>query len=155
MKTNLLFITIFFICVYHYSIQNHLEKMFCRRYLTKDFQELINRPLNKCIQKNTNKCIGMPSGHSETTTIFGFLLYFYKIIPLWFCLLIIFIVSFQRVTSYMHSILQVLIGIILGYFYALFYKQMNLSIYSFLIVVSIGLILYTFIILSYYHINMK
>ena len=149
MKLNLLIIIIFIICIYHYLIQNRLEKLFFKRYLNKDFQELINRPLNKCIQKNTNKCLGMPSAHSETITIFGFLLYFYKIIPLWICLFLICIFSFQRVASNMHSIIQVFVGILLGLFYAVLYKQMNLSLLSFLIVVYIGLILFTFIQLSY------
>jgi hypothetical protein len=149
MKLNLLIIIIFTICIYHYLIQNRLEKKFCKRYLNKDFQELIKRPLNKCIQKKSNKCIGMPSAHSETITIFGFLLYFYKIIPLWICLFLICIFSFQRVASNMHSIIQVFVGILLGFFYAVLYKQMNLSLYSFFIVLNIGLLLYIFIQLSY------
>jgi hypothetical protein len=146
MKVNLLITIIFIICIYHYLIQNRLEKKFCKRYLNKG---LINRPLNKCIQKNTNKCVGMPSGHVETITLFGFLLYFYKIIPLWICLFLICIFSFQRVASNMHSIIQVFVGILLGFFYAVLYKQMNLSLYSFFIVLNIGLLLYIFIQLSY------
>jgi hypothetical protein len=149
MKLNLLIIIIFIICIYHYLIQNRIEKIFFKRYLNKDFEELIKRPLKKCIQKNTNKCMGMPSAHSETITIFGFLLYFYKIIPLWICLFLICIFSFQRVASNMHSIVQVFVGILLGFFYALLYKQMNLSFYSFCIVLYIGLILYIFILSSY------
>jgi hypothetical protein len=146
MKTYFLLIILFFIYIYHNLIQNRLEKMFFKRYFNTD---LIKRPLNKCIYKNSMNCMGMPSGHSETITILGCLLYFYNIIPLWLCLFIIFIISFQRVISNMHSIIQVLLGIIIGYFYALLYKQMNLSIYSFFIVLYIGFILFTFIQISY------
>jgi membrane-associated phospholipid phosphatase len=149
MKLNLLIIIIFIICIYHYFIQNRLEKIFCKIYLNKDFEELIKRPLKKCIQKNTNKCMGMPSAHSETITIFGFLLYFYKIIPLWICLFLICIFSFQRVASNMHSIIQVFVGILIGFFYALLYKKLNLSLLSFIIVIAIGLILITFIQVAY------
>jgi hypothetical protein len=146
MKLNTLLIILFLIFTYHNLIQNRIEKIFCKRFINFD---LIKRPLNKCFYKNTMNCMGMPSGHSETVTILGFLLYFYKIIPLWICLFIIFIFSFQRVTSNRHTIIQVLIGIILGYFYALLYKIMNLSIYSFFIVLYIGITLYIFTLLTY------
>jgi len=142
MKFHFLLIIIFLICIYHYFIQNRLEKIFCKKYLNR---ELINRPLKKCNFKNTNNCIGMPSAHAETITIFGFLLYFYQIIPLWLCLFIILIFSIQRVAFNMHSIIQVCIGILIGYFYAVLYKKFNLSLLSFFIVLTIGIIIYIFI----------
>ena len=146
MKLKTLFIILFLIFTYHNLIQNRIEKMFCKRFFNKD---IFKRPKKKCLYNNSMNCMGMPSGHSETITILGFLLYFYNIIPLWLCLFLIFIFSFERITSNMHSIIQVVIGIILGYFYALLYKIMNLSIYSFFIVLYIGILLYTFTLISY------
>lgn len=124
----------------------NLNEKRCKRFFNTN---LIKRPLNKCLYNNTINCIGMPSGHSETITIFGYILYFYKIIPLWICLFIIFIISFQRVISNKHTVIQVILGIIIGYLYANIYIQMNFSIYSFFIVLYIGFILYTFIQISY------
>ena len=84
----------------------------------------------------------MPSGHAETITILTYLLYYYKFIPLWLCFIVIFLFCLQRITSNMHTLPQVIIGILFGYLYSNIYTYFNLSIYSFLIVVSIGLTLY-------------
>jgi membrane-associated phospholipid phosphatase len=87
----------------------------------------------------------MPSGHAEFTTLFCSLLYLNNIIPLWMCLLFITIVSLQRVLLYRHTSVQVLVGIILGFFYASLYNYFNVSIIGFIIVLFIGFVLSLFI----------
>jgi nucleoside-diphosphate-sugar epimerase len=53
-----------------------LEKIFNETYF--DGFKFIKRPLEKCLNSRQAHCIGMPSGHSETITIFASLLYLYK-----------------------------------------------------------------------------
>ena len=134
-------IIISLIYLYHILIQNDLEKKFNEMYF--NYHD-VKRPLNKCLiylHEQTKGCIGMPSGHAEGITILSSLLYLYDFIPLWLCLILIIGVSRQRITSQMHTIPQVLVGIFLGYMYALLYYRLNFSIYSVLIVLSIGSIL--------------
>ena len=134
-------IIIILICFYHIRIQNGLEKIFSETYF--NYKE-VNRPLIRCSSYLNGQilgCIGMPSGHAETITIFSSLLYLYDFIPLWLCLILIIGFSGQRITSNMHTLSQVLAGISFGYVYALIYQYFNFSAYSFLIVFSIGLIL--------------
>lgn len=145
MKLNnyYIIIIIIFVSVYHYYIQNDLEKNFCRCYI--DYNS-IKRPLATCNKfKNSPRliCVGMPSGHAETITILATLLYVYQFIPLWLCLLLIFIFSIQRFITNMHTIIQIISGVIFGLFYVYIYKYFNLSIYAFLIIFSIGILLYT------------
>jgi membrane-associated phospholipid phosphatase len=133
---------IILISIYHYYVQNDLEKNFFRCYI--DYNS-IKRPLATCNKfKNSPRliCVGMPSGHAETITILSSLLYLYKFIPLWLCLLLIFIFSIQRVIINMHTLIQIIFGIIFGLFYVFIYKYFNLSVYAFLIVFSIGILLY-------------
>jgi hypoxanthine phosphoribosyltransferase len=141
-KNNVIIITIILLLSsYHFFIHNGLEKLFSQTYF--DYND-IRRPLAICDKEiNCTKlyCTGMPSGHAEGSSVLSFLLYFYKIIPLWVCLTIICITSAQRVITYKHTIFQILVGFILGFIYAIVYKKLNLSIYGFLIVFSIGLIL--------------
>ena len=144
MKLNKYFIIgvlIIIVCVYHYFIQNGLEKIFNETYFN---YEEVKRPLincSNCLDGQPLMCIGMPSGHAETITLLSSLSYLYGFIPLWICLILILGFSGQRITSQMHTFPQVVVGIILGYCYALLYNKFNFSVYSFLIVLSIGLIL--------------
>jgi hypothetical protein len=134
-------ILIILISLYHYFIQNSLEKFFSKTYFN---YEKVKRPLIRCsnfLDTQSLGCIGMPSGHAETSTLFSSLLYLYDFIPLWLCLILIIGVSGQRIISNIHTMSQVLAGISFGYMYALLYRHFNLSVYSFLIVLSIGLIL--------------
>ena len=136
--------------LYHYYIHNGIEKTFSQTYF--DYDD-VKRPLLRCNNKDNSLklgCIGMPSGHAETTSLFCFLLYFYKIIPLWVSLLIIFGVCIQRIVSHMHTPIQVIVGSTLGLLYASIYKYFNLSITGFLTIFSIGLIL---VLLSIYKID--
>ena len=149
-KKTLIICIIILLSYYHFYIHNKIEKLFSKSYFNYDY---IRRPLAFCDNKNNHSklyCIGMPSGHAETYSLLCFLLYFYRIIPLWICLIIIFMVLLQRVISYKHTIIQVLIGSLLGFLYANIYKYFNLSIYGFLIVITIG---FTLMILSLYKIN--
>jgi len=138
-----IFIYIILIAFYHFSIQNPLEKYFFKYRFDYDS---IKRPLKICINEyiyeNTIVCVGMSSGHAEAITILASLLYLYKFIPLWLSFLFIFIISMQRYTSHIHSISQIVAGIILGLFYVSIYKYFNLSIPSFLIIFGIGILLY-------------
>ena len=139
----MIFIIIVLITNYHYLTQNYLEKYFFKRHF--DYNS-IKRPLKICSEERERKkptmCIGMPSGHVETITIFASLLYLYKFIPLWISILLICIISIQRYISNMHSIIQIMTGILLGLCYVFIYKHFNLSILSFLIIFFIGISLY-------------
>jgi membrane-associated phospholipid phosphatase len=133
--------TIFLLASYHYCIHNDLEKTLSKTYF--EYSD-IRRPSNKCdteINSSTLSYTGMPSGHAETISIICILLYLYNFIPLWLSIIIIMIVSFQRIISNKHTLIQVLIGSLLGLIYATIYKFFNLSIYGFLFVLSIGFIL--------------
>ena len=136
-----IYVLIILISLYHMSIQNILEKKFSRTYFN---YEEVKRPLTRCsnyLDSQSLGCIGMPSGHAETITILTSLLYLYDFIPLWLCLVLIIGFSGQRITSNMHTFPQVLVGIFLGYMYALLYYSFNFSLYSVLIVLSVGSIL--------------
>ena len=137
----IILITIFLLASYHYLIHNDLEKNFFQTYF--EYSD-IRRPSNKCdkeINSSRLSCTGMPSGHAETISIICILLYLYNFIPLWLSIIIIMIVSFQRIISNKHTLIQVLIGSLLGLIYATIYKFFNLSVYGFLFVLGIGFIL--------------
>lgn len=137
----IILITIFLLASYHYLIHNNLEKTFSKTYF--EYND-IRRPSNKCdkeINSSRLSCTGMPSGHAETISIICILLYLYNFIPLWLSIIIIMIVSFQRIMTNKHTLIQVLIGSLLGLIYATIYKFFNLSVYGFLFVLGIGFIL--------------
>jgi len=122
---------------YHRWIQDDVEKMFFLEYFGYDN---VKRPLSGNIMKSTRD-LGMPSGHAESATIMFLLLYFYGYISLPVSIILIFLVSLQRVLAQRHSIAQVTVGTILGLIYSYIYKSYNLSIFSFLIVLSITFLL--------------
>lgn len=145
--TNFKFKTIQLLCLfiliatYHFTIQNGLEKIVFETYF--DYNN-VKRPLPKCtIQKNgtQTKCIGMPSGHAEVITIIATLLYTYKFISLPVCIVLIFLFSIQRILANMHTFRQVMAGILIGWGYASIYNLFHLSLYSFMVVFAIGLLL--------------
>lgn len=150
-KINILFLIII-IYIIHFSITNPIIKTLSQSYFNYND---IRRPNDICkedINEPYLNCIGMPSGHSESISVLSFLLYFYKIIPFWLCLLIILIQTSQRVITHMHTVNQVIVGTIIGFFYANIYKYFNLSIFSFLVAFIIELIL---IVLSIYNLKYK
>jgi membrane-associated phospholipid phosphatase len=145
---------IILVSLYHYLIQNGLEKQFSMEYLNCKY---FKRPLNECIHNNKNfKCIGMPSRHAEIASIIAFLMYSYNFISLPICLIFISIFAAQRVIKHFHTIFQVIVGIFLGYIYASIYKKFDFSVYSFAIVIGIGIMLHLLTIYKLYnHISMK
>ena len=145
-----LYFAIFLLIVvqYHRYIQDDVEKLFFLEYFGYDN---VKRPLTGNTMIST-KDLGMPSGHAESATIMFLLLYFYGYISLPVSIILIFLVSLQRVLAQRHSIAQVTVGTILGLIYSYIYKSYNFSIFSFLIVISITLILTALI---YYKVNNK
>ena len=130
-------IFILIVYIYHFFILNKIEKIFCLEYFGYNN---VKRPLTS-IRMSSSEELGIPSGHTEVVTIISLLLYFYKYIPLWFCIFLIFIVSFQRIAYNYHTITQVIVGIICGVMYTHIYESYNLSLYSFGIVIIISLFL--------------
>ena len=135
----IIIIWIIFICLYHYFIQNGIEKIFNQTYFNYDS---VKRPLKKCENDiyKTVECIGMPSGQSEIITILSCLLYYYNFINLPICISLIIIVSIQRIITDMHTLPQVTVGFILGFIYSYLYITLN-GWYSSIIILFIGLIL--------------
>jgi membrane-associated phospholipid phosphatase len=125
------------VILYHYYIQNIVEKRFCLDYFGYDN---VKRPLSGNIMTSYGD-LGMPSGHAEAGTIMFLLLYYYGYISFIICATLIFIVSLQRLLKEEHTIAQVIVGTILGVIYTYIYKSYNFSIFSFAIVLSITLIL--------------
>jgi hypoxanthine phosphoribosyltransferase len=142
MKLNNYFILviIFLIFIYHYFIQNKIEKTFFDCLLGYNF---VKRPFESCQSEINNNlsCLGFPSGHAETATLIGVLLYFQKMISFNLCIILIILISLHRIIFKFHTPIQVFIGIIFGFIYSQIYLFTNLSIYSFLIVFLIGLLL--------------
>ena len=136
------------VVLYNYYIQNIVEKQFCLEYF--DYNN-VKRPLSGNIMSSSGD-LGMPSGHAEAGTIMFLLLYYYGYISLPVSIILIFIVSLQRVLKERHSIAQVIVGTICGLIYSYIYKSYNLSILSFLIVLSIALLL---TVLIYYKVYNK
>jgi membrane-associated phospholipid phosphatase len=125
------------VVLYHYYIQNTVEKRFCLEYFGYDN---VKRPLSSNIMTSYGD-LGMPSGHAEAGTIMFLLLYFYGYISLPVSIILIFIVSLQRVVKEEHTIAQVIVGTICGLIYSYIYKSYNFSIFSFTIVFLITLLL--------------
>ena len=151
-KNILIFLVITMIAYYHFDLHNGLEKIFCETYFDYDS---VKRPLSRCrngVNGINTSCIGMPSGHAETITIFAALLYVYKFISLPICVTMILLFSAQRIVSNMHTFSQVCFGILLGALYVSIYSILNLSLYSFLLVGGIGLLL---VILTVYKLDQK
>ena len=140
LNTFVFFTIIGIIFVYHYYIQSRLEKIFSQTYFKYDD---IKRPSKKCNANGSQavSCVGVPSSHTELTTLISYLLYKYNFIPLWISIVSIIGVSLQRVINSKHTVVQVCIGIIIGFIYADIYVVFNLSIYAFMIVLGIGLLL--------------
>ena len=139
MDKSPLYFAIFLLIVvqYHRYIQDDVEKLFFLEYFGYDN---VKRPLTGNTMIST-KDLGMPSGHAESATIMFLLLYFYGYISLPVSIILIFLVSLQRVLAQRHSIAQVTVGTILGLIYSYIYKSYNFSIFSFLIVLSITFLL--------------
>ena len=136
------------VVLYHFWVQNNVEKLFCLEYFGYNN---VKRPLSGNIMFSSRD-LGMPSGSAESGTLMFLLLYYYGYISLPVSIILIFIVSLQRVLKQRHTIAQVIVGTILGVIYSYIYKSYNLSIFSFLIVLSITFLLTALI---YYKVNNK
>lgn len=125
-KNVYIFFIIAIIIIYDHIILNGIEKMCFNAFF--DYK-LIKRPSLRCetIENVTLKCVGMPSGHAQSITIFALLFYYYRYISFNISALLIIFVSLQRVFSRAHTILQVITGIIFGLLYTYIYISNNLS----------------------------
>jgi membrane-associated phospholipid phosphatase len=117
-----------FIIIYHFLIQNPIEKIFSNIYFNKS---IVNRP--------NGNLYGMPSGHVEITSLFLFLLYFYGFISILVSLCGIIFMSLQRVLCNMHTIFQTIIGALLGFIYAFIYYRYQ--VYGIICVILFAIIL--------------
>ena len=137
------YIIFFLIIVFSYHlVQNNIEKQFSLTYFGFDN---VKRPLSDS-NMYTFRDLGMPSGHAEIATIISCILYYYKFISLWLCILLIFIFSMQRIIANRHTVFQVIVGIICGLIYSYIYISNNLSLLSLGFVVLISLLLFSSII---------
>lgn len=125
-KNVYIFFIIAIIIIYDHIILNGIEKMCFNAFF--DYK-LIKRPSLRCetIENVTLKCVGMPSGHAQSITIFALLLFYYRYISFNTSILLIILISLQRVFSKAHTILQVLTGIIVGSMYSYIYISNHLS----------------------------
>ena len=120
-------IIIILLSIIHYCLTNGLEKIIFNIY--NNNKNNILRPIEKCkqIKNYPTYCIGMPSGHTEITTIICFILYKLNYISLNTTIILIFLMCLQRIATNKHTLLQTIIGIIFGLFYANVYLKTNLS----------------------------
>lgn len=143
-KNKTFFIILLIIILYQFLIQNGIEKMYSQTFF--DFNYIKRPNIDYNSMNETVSAVGMPSGHAEIATIVSCILYFYKYIPFWLCILIIFSISLQRIVTLKHTLIQVVVGIICGLLYSYIYISNNLTLKSFGIVLLIGLILIMLII---------
>ncbi len=107
------------VSLYHISIINGLEKLNFNTYIP--YNTSIKRPTEKCENNESLYCIGMPSGHTESITIFGLALIIMNYISLPMAVLLIISIGFERIYTKRHTSLQVLIGFLLGSLYVCVY----------------------------------
>lgn len=137
-KTQIIILTI--ILIIHYVVLNPLLKNIVEQYFITS-----KRPDAK--KDDTSfESLGMPSGHAETITILCISLYYYKIISLEACIILIFVVGIQRIISQRHTLEQVIAGILIGLMYSTLYIKYNFSFIS--VGISLFLVLLYLIILE-------
>lgn len=118
---------LFLLIILHYCFTNGLEKIIFK--ILSKHDSLILRPQENCknLKMTPVKCLGMPSGHTEITTIICFILYKYNYISLPVLIIIISLMCLQRIFAKKHTFLQTLIGIIFGLFYSQIYLCIGIS----------------------------
>jgi len=133
------------VIVYHSLILNPVEKKFSKQCFPHS--SIIRRPSKKCRKVSVlhQNCLGLPSGSSEIMTIVTVLLYNYQIISLPLSLFLILALGMQRILLKKHTLLQVIVGIFLGFLYASLYCYLNLSFLCLLFPILITLPLVLFI----------
>jgi hypoxanthine phosphoribosyltransferase len=135
------YICFIFICIAHLGILNKLEKSFIKILFEDNdtIKKFINRPLDYCKDSFDFNiyCIGIPSGHTEVATIISILLTHYNFIPLSVAILLIFGIALQRIIKKMHTIEQIIVGLIFGVLYSLIYIKTDTSLKSILLISGI------------------
>jgi len=104
----------------HAAVVNKLEKQFVQ--LRWGHHEWTMRPTPMCKASNDPSCFGMPSGHAEFATITLGLLYLWGVVPPSLAVIGILLMGLQRVLWNRHTVLQVVIGTLIGYFYVILYQ---------------------------------
>lgn len=103
--------------------------------MEKEFVQLMT-PTNSrvawTLRPNTSSTVpltrwdyGMPSGHASFAGLTGGLAYFMGIAPLWLFATYVVLMAVQRVGWRRHTVLQVVIGSLLGTLYALLYAHLD------------------------------
>lgn len=120
------------------SLLNILLKHVCYYYSSQ--KSWIKRP-------NSSKLLGcgslgMPSGHTETTTVFCLTLIWYYKLPVRIGLMIIVMMMLQRIMTKMHTVRQVIAGFFTGYVYSYIYI---LTGYSYKTLSFVGLMIYVYL----------
>ncbi len=131
----------------HGGIINRLEKILVQSFSNAPWTK---RPL--CTNDGYD-CFGMPSGHAEVAILIAVLLFMImrndsRYI---FVVLVALLVCIQRVVHKRHTILQVIVGGLLGLFYGLLYISLgieNTFIVSFIITILLVIHIKTFSSLS-------
>jgi PAP2 superfamily len=99
---------------------NGNEKLLIQKFMQKQYgnSDIVRRPCEECASSDELECLGMPSGHTESATVFASLLLFAQYInfPIWS--IIIIAVGLQRVIYDRHTINQVIAGFIMGSLYS-------------------------------------
>lgn len=139
-------IIIILICIIHYCLTNGLEKIIFDIFNFN--KNIIFRPINKCktIKNYPTYCLGMPSGHTEITTIICFILYKLNYISLSNMILIISFMCLERIITNKHTLVQTIIGVLFGLFYSNIYFKLGLS-YKTLILALLIVFIYVNIII--------
>ena len=131
------FLYLLLILFIHGVFLNKFEKIYFEKYSGSNIKY---RPLGTCKNNNSFKCLGMPSGHSEMIVILCVFLVIKKIIPIEIAIILIFLVGLQRIFFDMHSLLQVIVGIIFGLIYSYIYIITDYSFLSLLITISLTIL---------------
>lgn len=132
------------ILVIHFILFNPFEKLLFYLYRENISVDIFRPTYNPHVQmeKGENSAtfsnLGMPSGHTEITTIVLLLLCQWNVFSLPYsysypvALFLIFLMGMQRIQSHMHTPIQVLVGFLFGYVY--------FTIYAFLYSVHPGFV---------------
>ena len=111
---------IVWVTLIHMALVNPMEKLFTQAMFDASFR----RPKKECSSCNTLSCLGMPSGHTETTSVCTSMLFFSGILSMPWAVAIVVAMAIQRVATKMHTINQVIMGGLLGFVYASVYATL-------------------------------
>lgn len=143
-------IIICIITLIHFILLNPLEKNIYYEYFGLD-----KRPKKKCNTDITFKCYGMPSGHVESATIFSLLLLHKQFINKYSVILIIILVSLQRIYSKMHTIKQIIIGFIFGILYSLIYTNLLVNVNYIILFIILIILFYNHLVINIIDFNLN